>query len=395
MPEVVPPPLTLSTNRLSHTFETPAPICIHTMSSDSPDTTTAKKAKAMSATENSSNNNNNISAMHGSAELQFRVNFPGCIPSVATFAPGRVNLVGEHTDYSEGFVFPVAIQLGTVCVACKLPNKNNSKSIIRAYSMQKPSDGIIEFAVGDKSTSPWGIFLAGVAAQHPGGLSFCVNVVFCSDVPLGGGLSSSASLDVAFAMALEQLDKPGHHWDGVARALRCVEGDHTYPGVPCGIMDQFISSNAVAKSALLIDCRTSTFEVVPFDDPALAIIVANTNKVHSHATGEYKTLVRHCQEASKFLNVPFLRDVKDLSVVETIPDPMVKRRARHVVTEIARCLKAADCMFLLRFNVIHELTLRFYYLILKITVCKKREWKQFGEIVTQWYANPDAYSSAL
>jgi galactokinase len=293
-------------------------------------------------------------AVHKFVEL-FRTH-----PSVATFAPGRVNLVGEHTDYSEGFVLPVAIPLGVVCVAALSPSTDR---IVRAFSLQRAEDGVVQFEIGEKSASPWGVFLSGVAALHPGALKYGVQVVLSSDVPLGGGLSSSAALDVAFAMALEALDDAQKRWDAVERALRCVEADHQFPGVPCGIMDQYISSCAVPRTALLIDCRDKSSVRVPFDDESLAVVVANTNVAHSHASGEYKSLVRHCREASALLHVPFLRDVSDVARVEKeILDDAVRKRARHVVTECARTLQAKDAAL-------------------------ARDWHAFGKIMNQSHAS--------
>ena len=298
----------------------------------------------------------NVAALQKQATSKFTTLFAHA-PTLVAFAPGRVNLIGEHTDYSEGFVFPMAIELGVACAA----SKSATPGVVRAFSLQKHSDGIVEFKAGEHvvnaSSRQWAVFLSGVAAMHlkrvGGKMDFGVDCVFASDVPLGGGLSSSAALDVAFCLALEQLADPAAAWSGIERALVCVDGDHAFAKVPCGIMDQFISSNAIAGAALLIDCRASTFETIPLKDPSLTIVVANTNVVHSHSTsssssgdggaaGEYKQRVEQCQAACRMLGVRFLRDIVDVAAVETLADSGVRRRARHVGTENARCLHAAQ-----------------------------------------------------
>jgi len=159
------------------------------------------------------------------AEL-FQKTFEGRTPAVIAKAPGRVNLIGEHTDYSEGYCFPIAISLSTVCCIGRAPaSAGNTCSLV---SVQFPS-GVTTFQVGDNAKEEWGKYVAGVAAQY--GLNFPIEASFASDVPLGGGLSSSAALDVSFATALEALMDPSKEWDPRDRALKCVEGDHTYVGV--------------------------------------------------------------------------------------------------------------------------------------------------------------------
>jgi galactokinase len=158
------------------------------------------------------------------AKELFKKTFHGD-PTVVVKAPGRVNLIGEHTDYSEGFCFPVAINLATVCCLKKAAPGTTTSTLVSVQSPQASS----VFEIGENAKEEWGKYVAGVAAQYE--IDFAVEASFASDVPLGGGLSSSAALDVSFATALEQLIDPSKNWDASERALKCVEGDHTFVGV--------------------------------------------------------------------------------------------------------------------------------------------------------------------
>lgn len=257
-------------------------------------------------------------------------------PSIVSISPGRVNLLGEHTDYQQGYCLPVAVDLFTVCCLTPIPG---TRTCTLVSLQSNPPGARCVFEIGEKPHEEWGTFVAGVVAQYANEFEeLCgFNASFASDVPLGGGLSSSAALDVAVATALEcALDKE-KNWDPVQRALRCVQADHDFPGVPCGIMDQTVSSCGKTDHACLIDCRSNQVTLVPFHDESLCLVVCNTNIKHSHATGEYPARVRECKQAAKELGVPFLRDVLDPKRAEEITlSEVVRKRARHVISENER-----------------------------------------------------------
>ena len=164
--------------------------------------------------------------LESQAKALFEQSFQGRKPLATARAPGRVNLIGEHTDYSEGFCFPMALSLATVCCIGRAPEGSKECVLV---SVQSPAGSRVTFVPGENAKEEWGKYAAGVAAQY--GLDFPIEAAFASDVPLGGGLSSSAALDVSFATALEQVIDPARKWDPSERALKCVEGDHTFVGV--------------------------------------------------------------------------------------------------------------------------------------------------------------------
>ncbi len=167
------------------------------------------------------------------------------------------------------------------------------------------------------------------------------NAVIDSDVPLGGGLSSSAALEVATATLLEAMI--GKPIDPVEKALLCQKAEHEFAGVPCGIMDQFISTLGQKDHLMLIDCRTQKGELVPFNNPELALLIINTNVRHSLADGEYGQRRAQCEAAAKVLGVRALRDagMGDLERARPQLDALVFRRARYVITENNRTVEAA------------------------------------------------------
>ncbi|CAM9236919.1 unnamed protein product, partial [Hapterophycus canaliculatus] len=199
----------------------------------------------------------------------------------------------------------------------------------------------------------WANYVKGVVAAFrkdvPEGHEISFDAAIASDVPLGGGLSSSAALEVSVATLLEQLT--GVPVGGVEKALRqaeCQWSDHNFVGVPCGIMDQFVSALAVANSTLLVDCRTNEFETVPLDDPDVVFVVANSGIRHRNAGGVYGERVQQCKDAvaaikKRHPRVEQLRDARRAWVmeIEGEVDEKVFKRARHVVTEDARTLCCA------------------------------------------------------
>jgi galactokinase len=170
------------------------------------------------------------------------------------------------------------------------------------------------------------------------------DAVINSTVPLGGGLSSSASLEVATATLLEAVT--GRKLDPVEKALLCQKAEHDYAGMPCGIMDQFISTLGRENHLLLLDCRSRRFELVPMADPSVAVLITNTNVKHELTGSEYPTRRRQCETAATALGVPALRDASAalLEQNQNRLEEVIFRRARHVIGEIARTAQAADAV---------------------------------------------------
>ncbi|BAM81298.1 galactokinase [Cyanidioschyzon merolae strain 10D] len=289
----------------------------------------------------------------------FRKCFPNSgEPTVASAAPGRVNLIGEHTDYNEGFVLPMALEdRETVFVGTSfLDSGFGSLPRARLVSELCP-DQPVEFALrnispGEAYAGPaWANYIRGMVAQF---LERSVRVpsfdaVVVSEVPLGGGVSSSAALEMACAVFLQEIT--GVSLDPVERARMGQRVEHLYAGVPSGIMDQLISAAGVAGSALLIDCRTLETRAIPLDDPEMVIVVVNSNVKHSLADGEYGRRRRTCEQAAAALNVASLRDAtrEQLEASRTRgilgpPEEKVYERALHVIEENNRVLHAVSAL---------------------------------------------------
>jgi galactokinase len=257
-------------------------------------------------------------------------------------APGRVNVIGEHTDYNDGFVLPMAIDHYAVLAADR---QANGKNVIRIHDTSGAEPAFISLDTPVKPGLPkWSNYPRGVIAGclarglNPGGL----DVLLHSTVPLGGGLSSSAALEVSTATLIEAVT--GKKMDLVEKALLCQKAEHEFAGVPCGIMDQFISVMGREEQLLLLDCRSRKTELVPMNDPAIELLIVNTHVRHELANGEYAERRAQCETAAKILGVPSLRDAtaEALERARGRMDPVVYRRARHVIGEIERTLHAAE-----------------------------------------------------
>jgi galactokinase len=265
----------------------------------------------------------------------------GRAPRWIAAAPGRVNVIGEHTDYNDGFVLPMAIEFYTIMAADRRPD---GKDIITFRSTSQPEAAMVDLSQPVKPATPkWGNYPRGVVAGflargiHPGGL----DVLLHSTVPLGSGLSSSAALEVATATLLEAVT--GKSIDPIEKALLAQKAEHEFANVPCGIMDQFISALGREGHLLLLDCRTRKTELVPMNDPAVALLIINTNVKHELSGGEYAERRAQCEEAAKKLGVKSLRDVTaaELEANRDKLSELVYRRARHVIGEIERTPLAA------------------------------------------------------
>lgn len=287
-----------------------------------------------------------------SAEL-FTKSF-GRAPQWIVAAPGRVNLIGEHTDYSEGFVLPMAIERHTIIVA----RPTGDRQIVLHSETTGETARFSVRARVERGEPAWSNYLRGVVAgfQDRGMKVPGLEGVIESSVPYGSGLGSSAALEVAMATLLEAVW--GKTLEVVDKAKLCQEAEHVYAGVPCGIMDQFASIAARENEALLLDCRTHEVTPLALDDPAVTVLIINTTTRHAHAESEYAKRRAQCEEAARALGAKSLRDVSPqrLARAREKLTPTVYHRARHVLTENARVLLAADCI-------------------------KARDWRGFGRLM--------------
>lgn len=260
----------------------------------------------------------------------------GADPGVTAEAPGRANLIGEHTDYSGGFVLPVTIPQRT-----RVELRAREDDTARVHSVQLGASAT--YRVGTESARrDWVDYVQGVTAvSRPralGGFDARID----SQVPLGSGLSSSAALEVSLLRALRQAF--GWTLDDLQLALLAQRAEVEFVGAPVGVMDPMASSLGSTDAALFIDTQSLRTEQVPL--PAgLSIAVLHSGISHDHASGEYRVRRRECEEATRALGVPSLRSLtlQDLPRIEQLPSPL-DRRARHVVTENARVLEAVEAL---------------------------------------------------
>jgi galactokinase len=276
----------------------------------------------------------------------------GTDPAGRWAAPGRANLIGEHTDYNDGFVLPFALPQRTVAAAGPAPDGEWTVSSADAggrpvtFGLTRP--GEVGGWAGYPAGVVWALHEAGYAV--PG-----ARLALASDVPVGAGLSSSAALESAVLTALAdlgRLDLPVEQRPAIAQ-----RAENAYVGVPSGILDQSASIRCREGHALFLDCRTLEVEHIPFDLAAagLAVLVIDTNAPHRHTDGEYGERRESCERAARALGVPALRDVPvgDLpAALAALDDEVMRRRVRHVVTEDQRVL---DTVELLRAGGVREI----------------------------------------
>jgi galactokinase len=263
-------------------------------------------------------------------------------PGVVWSAPGRVNLIGEHTDYNDGFVLPFAIpQRTAVAMAPAPPGEWTVVSEAMPDRVAFTSSQLTPGAVGG-----WAGYVAGVVAvlrdlgvQAPG-----AQIAVASDVPVGAGLSSSAALECATLAAL--LDCSGVDIERAKWPALAQRAENVYTGMPCGILDQSASTLCEAGHALFLDCRSGATEQVPFDlaSVGLSLLVIDTNAPHRNSDGEYAARRAACEAAAAALGVPALRDVTDLDALSRLDDDVLIRRARHIVTENERVLRTVEML---------------------------------------------------
>ncbi|MCX8583950.1 MULTISPECIES: galactokinase [unclassified Gilliamella] len=264
----------------------------------------------------------------------------GYKPDTIVQAPGRVNLIGEHTDYNDGFVLPCAINYETV-ISCHKRSDNLIRVIAVDYNNEQ-DQFLLNPSIEKHPNYQWANYVRGVIqyivkySEDIRGVDLAIS----GNVPQGAGLSSSASLEVAIGKMFQVLyDLP---FDGKKIALIGQEAENKYVGCNCGIMDQLISALGQAQHALLIDCRS--LEALPISIPKdLAVVIINSNIKRGLVDSEYNTRRKQCEAAAKALGVNALRDASlvDLLQIKSSLDPLVFKRAHHVITENERTLKAA------------------------------------------------------
>ena len=266
------------------------------------------------------------------------------------FAPGRVNLIGEHTDYNGGHVFPCALSFGTHVVLCKRDDRK-----IRLHSLNLAHQGIIETDldhVAFHREQDWANYPLGVlhVMQNRGyNIDQGFEMLFWGNIPAGAGLSSSASIELATAVALNtafQLNIPQ-----IELVKMGQEAENKFVGMNCGIMDQFASGMGKEDHAILLDCNTLQYEYVPLNLKGISIVIINSNKKHSLVNSGYNDRRRESENALKALQTKLpIKALGELSIEEfekhkdLIKDPIEQKRAKHAVYENQRTLQATECL---------------------------------------------------
>jgi galactokinase len=285
-------------------------------------------------------------ALGAAASRAFATTF-GHSPTVLASAPGRVNLIGEHTDYNDGLVLPFAIERRTWCALA-----SGSDGILRVTTTL--NDAVVELGVDDldpANLAGWSAYVFGVVwalrehgidvASHGG-----LDIAIASDVPLGAGLSSSAALECAAAVAIDQAWELGLDSEALARV--CQRAENGAVGAPTGIMDQTASLLGQAGHGVLLDCRDNHAEIIPlgFAENGLDVMVIDTRMAHEHVTGDYAERRASCDRGAAALGVSSLRDltIADLGRAQAALDDETFRRVRHVVTENDRVLATSKTL---------------------------------------------------
>ena len=278
------------------------------------------------------------------------------------FAPGRVNLIGEHTDYNGGSVFPCALSFGAWLLLAK-----NNDQVLRFRSMNMPQVYEISIdAIAPQPDRAWCNYSLGcieiIARRHPEAkLQSGYDLLYYGNVPAGAGLSSSAAMEVVTARAF--TEEMGYNGDRLAvigdrdkayrteLALIGQACEHEYAGVMCGIMDQFASAQGKKDHAIYLNCDTLEFEHVPVKLEGIKVVISNTHSPHHLDSGAYNDRVRQCklavEQISKVKPITFLAELSEedwREVENAVTDPIAKKRARHVVGEVARTAAAVEAL---------------------------------------------------
>jgi galactokinase len=251
------------------------------------------------------------------------------------FAPGRANLMGEHTDYNEGLVLPFALAQG---VAATATARDDGLLVLR--SRQKPAEPVTlsPDSLAPRSVTGWAAYPAGVAwALRDAGFDLLgASIDIDSDLPVGAGVSSSAALECSVALALCSLSGLSVPREQLAKIAKRAENE--FVGAPTGIIDQSAALLCEADHAMLLDCRTLAATQVPFQPSAAgaAALIVDTRVSHALVNGEYAARRAECEESARLLGVPALGLVTDPAAADGLADPQLRRRARHVITDSMR-----------------------------------------------------------
>ena len=268
-------------------------------------------------------------------------------------APGRVNLIGEHTDYNEGWVLPMAIDRYTAMAAAPgVPGQIRVRSLAIAQESSLSLDQL-----HTPHRDPWMRYVQGVIAQYDSRGVHCpgLDVAVASSVPPGGGLSSSAALELATAHLLEAVTE--QVLTGSERIEACVQAEREMAGVPCGVMDQTVVELAESEQALLLDCADQTARSIPFDSQAPALLVIHSGVSHALAEGAYAQRRADCEQAGAKLGVNTLREVSPDQLARFKDEGVLLQRATHVVSENQRVCDA-------------------------VTAIEQRQWDRLGALMT-------------
>ncbi len=284
-----------------------------------------------------------VSHMHTKdhAIAAFEAQF-GRAPSAIIFAPGRVNLIGEHTDYNDGFVLPMAIQYGTYLAIA--PRDDSQLCAVAADFDGQVDSFALDDAIVPNPHISWSAHIRGIAHSYrQRGLAMSgINIAIAGDVPAGAGLSSSASLGVGLSLALAHVSGQ-NTLTATDHALIAQQSENEFVGTACGIMDQLVSARAEKGTALMIDCRSlaTTPVAMPHD---LSVLIVHSGVERELADSAYNERRAQCESVAKAMHVPALRDVNidQLEAAQNTIPSIAFRRARHVVTENARTLAAAQ-----------------------------------------------------
>jgi len=270
---------------------------------------------------------------HAEARLSDFNDFFGSQPEVVSSAPGRVNLLGEHTDYNDGFVLPIAIPQRTWVALSRSQDK-------WCRFRSKNMNGLVHFGEGGAIPSGFAAYLAGCfeVLREEFNNMVPVNLLVSSDVPMGAGLSSSAALEVAALRGLRELF--GLAIDDIDIALLAQQAEIRFAGVRCGIMDQMAASLADERHMLFLDTRTLERRLLPLPEQS-ELVVLDSGVPQTLAGSAYNQRRAECEEAASKLGISMLRDLDDAELTDVLPEPL-NRRARHVVSENQRVLNAVS-----------------------------------------------------
>ena len=281
---------------------------------------------------------------------QFTTLFTNANATRLFFAPGRVNLIGEHTDYNGGNVFPCALDIGTYALVRARMDK-----LCRFYSINFPQQGVIEFDLDNlefNSQHNWSNYPKGVMTEFikaGAALTHGFEIIFFGNIPNGAGLSSSASIEVLMGTILNSYFSC--NFDPIKIALLGQAAENNYIGVGCGIMDQFASAMGQANHAILLDCNTLNYSYAPLNIAGYKLVIANTNKQRGLADSKYNERLAQCRQALAILQqklaIKALGEI-DLAQLESqadlFSDPLIYQRARHAVSENQRTLAAVAAL---------------------------------------------------